>query len=78
MRTTQDQTVYVCDQCGAEWVIGQFNRPEAINSLHPPRSWWRLAPADSSMLWEDRRTHHLCSDECLSAFAAQKAKKVPA
>lgn len=64
------KTVYVCDGCGERWEIGHVNRPEAVNSLHPPRSWWRLAPADQSTLWEDgRETRHACSVRCLRKIA---------
>ncbi len=73
VKVTKEQLVYVCDQCGAEWEIGRHDPDLTINRLHPPRSWWRLAPADSTILWEDRRSRHFCSDACLLNFATGRA-----
>lgn len=64
-------TTYVCDHCGERWVIGTYAPGVTRNSLHPPKAWWRVAPADSSTHWEDHRTKHFCSRECLGAWSQQ-------
>lgn len=69
---TTTSTEYACDACGARYLIGQLNRPEAINALRPPRSWWRVSAADGSTLWEtDRETKHACSLTCLRVIVGE-------
>lgn len=69
VKETAQGTTYVCDQCGERWDIGRYEVGVNSGSLHPSKDWWRLAPADSSTLWEDQRTKHLCSRACLAEWS---------